>query len=209
MAGRRYDASEWLEFLTEAPRVDEGTQELKDEFTEAVDTLAEKHGAAVGMPEDYDSDRLYYLTFASLMGHGVGLWEGDEPWHEAFEKKVEGAVVNVPFGGATLSDLAEALDQSAKYETHRPSSHDLDEAVLILESEGPSGSSFEVMVSGPKWTGGVYHTGRKSRGDFEDWDDAVEAAVETEREIYYLDARGGITSVDSEGNEGEYWEPED
>jgi hypothetical protein len=92
--GREYEPEEWLAFLVETED-DEGVvyfhdlnfrdqtalESLQDAFEGRVNTLAEQHG--------YDADwHAAYLAYASVVGHGVGLWEGREPWHKAFEPVV-------------------------------------------------------------------------------------------------------------------------
>jgi hypothetical protein len=88
--GRRYETSEWVEFFTEPgnPRV--STKRLASKFSNAV---WRKFKAWTNDWADVDKDSLAYKTYASLVGEGVGLWDGDLFDADAgkqFEKVVKG-----------------------------------------------------------------------------------------------------------------------
>jgi len=99
--GRRYEANEWVEFLTEpgTPRV--STKRLATKFKNAVArTWSAWSTAREGYAVPVDKDMLAYKTYASIVGHGVGLWDGDlfpEETGDAFEAKVsaDSALVNL------------------------------------------------------------------------------------------------------------------
>ena len=90
--GRQYEASEWVEFFTEPGTPRAATKRLAKKFSNKV---SHKFDAWSTKREGYvlpvDADRLAYKTFASIVGHGVGLWDGDlfpEETGEAFEAEV-------------------------------------------------------------------------------------------------------------------------
>jgi hypothetical protein len=95
--GRRYEASEWVEFLTEpgTPRV--STKRRATKFKNAV---GRAFAAWAGHAAPVDMDMLAFKTFASIVGHGVGLWDGEvlpEAEGRAFERAVkrDSALVNL------------------------------------------------------------------------------------------------------------------
>jgi len=82
--GREYEYDEWLEFLTGSDDQPDYAKDTQAKFEVRVEMLVDKH-----LPDDEeypDLDEVSYLTYASLGGHGVGLWEGREDWHEDFEE---------------------------------------------------------------------------------------------------------------------------
>tara|TARA_R110002060_G_scaffold6084_4_gene9277 strand:+ start:2519 stop:2839 length:321 start_codon:yes stop_codon:yes gene_type:complete len=85
--GRQYEQDEWLEFLTGSDDQPDYAKKTQQKFEDRVEVLVDKH---LPDEEEYpDIQEVAYLSFASLAGHGIGLWEGREEWHEDFEKVVE------------------------------------------------------------------------------------------------------------------------
>ena len=85
--GRQYEYDEWLEFLTRSDDQPDYAKETQQNFEDRVEALVDKH-----LPDEEayaDIREVAYLSYASLGGHGIGLWEGREEWHEDFEKVVE------------------------------------------------------------------------------------------------------------------------
>ena len=85
--GRRYDATEWVAFFS-ADRPTAVGIRLGNMLRDRIEYLVDNK---FNLPDDAeypDLDSLTYLSYASLAGHGIGLWEADEPWHPAFEKVV-------------------------------------------------------------------------------------------------------------------------
>ena len=94
--GRRFRASEWVDFFAEG-NASEQTEDLGQEFSDLVWTeferWAEEWNAYARQnsvysrqqnPQDvsidvsdYNADRVAYNTYASFVGHGVGLWTGE------------------------------------------------------------------------------------------------------------------------------------
>jgi len=105
--GRRYGSSEWLEFLCDAdPRVDGAelsaeTVAMRDTFTRRIAEIA----AEVAPDEDIDDDDTACLAFASLVGHGFGLWEYRLHWHGALQERI--------LIGTALLRMAEDLEYAA------------------------------------------------------------------------------------------------
>ena len=83
--GQRYDYPEYIEFLYDID-YSQVPQKEKKAFEKEVDRVLQNSGL-----DDYvtDYDEIYYLTLASLAGHGVGLWEGREQWHLDLEKAIK------------------------------------------------------------------------------------------------------------------------
>jgi hypothetical protein len=85
--GRQYEQDEWLEFLTGSDDQPDYAKKTQKKFEARVEVLVDKH--LPGDAEYPDVQEVAYLAYASLGGHGVGLWEGREDWHEDFEAIVE------------------------------------------------------------------------------------------------------------------------
>jgi len=95
--GRNYEASEWVEFLTEPGTPRANTKRLATKFKNAV---GRAFAAWAGHAAPVDMDMLAFKTFASIVGHGVGLWDGEvlpEKEGLAFERVVKrnNALVNL------------------------------------------------------------------------------------------------------------------
>jgi hypothetical protein len=114
--GRHYGASEWVEFCTEP----EG--EVTPEMRRAAEAFTDKVRAAyhawdiqndVGV-DGIDMDAVAYRTYASLVGHGIGLWDGElfveagmsRDKADALGKKLDAAMKKNP----AISRLAHKLD---------------------------------------------------------------------------------------------------
>jgi len=85
--GREYEYDEWLEFLTGSDWQPKAAKRAQRQFEKRVEELVDAH-----LPEDAEypnMDEVAYLTYASLAGEGIGLWEGREDWHEDFHEVVK------------------------------------------------------------------------------------------------------------------------
>ena len=77
--GRRYGSSEWLEFFTEPQgEVTPQMRRMAAAFTDKVRAAyhawdLQNHVEIDGI----DMDEVAYRTYASLVGHGIGLWDGE------------------------------------------------------------------------------------------------------------------------------------
>jgi len=85
--GRRYDYDQYIEFLYEIDS-DQVPRFQKKAFEKEIDRVLYNSGYE-SLAEKEGLDEVYYLTLASLLGHGVGLWEDRKPWHKHFEKAVK------------------------------------------------------------------------------------------------------------------------
>ncbi len=84
--GRQYEYGEWLEFLMGNDDQPEAAKEAQEDFQARVEELVDLH-----LPDDQsypDLNEVSYLSFASLNGEGVGLWEKREEWHGPFDDVV-------------------------------------------------------------------------------------------------------------------------
>jgi hypothetical protein len=92
-AGRRYDDNEWVFFIHEDTGLEddqEGNREaekLRDQFEECIDNLCDKHDLSICY--DDGVSRVAFKAFASLAGHGTGLWDHDHEEARKLEKLVE------------------------------------------------------------------------------------------------------------------------
>lgn len=113
--GRRYGASEWLAFFTEPEgEVTSQMRQVADAFTDKV--RAAYHAWALqNAPEvEVDMDEVAYRTYASLVGHGIGLWDGElfvnaglsRDEADALGKKLDAAMKK----SAMISRMAHQLD---------------------------------------------------------------------------------------------------
>jgi hypothetical protein len=192
--GRRYETDEWLEFATGNDDLSDEAKQRQQEFELAIEEAADAFLLSQGylgsgsegeqldaLERDFDFDGLPYLAFQSLQGAGVGLWEGEEEWHEGFEKVV--------LKDKDLSSMAEELEQLAQ-ENLPPSDEDMEEAAVISYARG---GGYQASF----WGGEV--------GDFDSISKALDAlkkemdAVNYFPSIYIVNDRGNIDLVDLEG----------
>lgn len=88
-AGRRYDDDEWVFFIHEETGLEddrEGNREaerLKEKFEDCIDQLCDKHDLSICY--DDGVSRVAFKAYASLAGHGTGLWDHDHPEAEKLE----------------------------------------------------------------------------------------------------------------------------
>ena len=114
--GRRYAAQEWLEFFTEpegavTPQMRKEARALTDAARSAFHTWAAENGLG---DIEFDMDAVAYRTYASVVGHGIGLWDGelfvqaglDRDRADALGKKLDAAMKKNP----TIAKLAHKLD---------------------------------------------------------------------------------------------------
>lgn len=88
--GRQYEHDEWLEFLTGSDDQPDYAKKTQKKFEDRVNGLLNS-AVVTGIIsqdeyDDLDPKKVAMLTYASLGGHGIGLWEGEEDWHEDFEE---------------------------------------------------------------------------------------------------------------------------
>ena len=88
--GMHYDSAAneaWVAFFSADHPTDEGMR-LGRKFRDRIEYLVDNKFKLPDEASYPDLDTLAYLSYASHAGHGIGLWEADEPWHPAFEKVV-------------------------------------------------------------------------------------------------------------------------
>ncbi len=79
--GRRYEVSEWVDFFA-GGNASEQTKDLGRRFDEIVWPIFEAWfdtpmGRESGFEaDDFDHNDVAYRTYASMVGHGIGLWDG-------------------------------------------------------------------------------------------------------------------------------------
>lgn len=107
--GRRYESCEWVEFLTEPVEPSAATLALARRFEAAAWDLFTRwaEACAVEVDDDVTAPRLAFNTLCSIVGHGVGLWDG-ELLGEAEGRSFEAAAK----ADAALVRLAHDLDKS-------------------------------------------------------------------------------------------------
>ena len=92
-AGRRYDDNEWVFFIHEETGLEDdrkGYREaeiLREKFEECVERICDDNGLSIC--EDDGVSRVAFKAFASLIGHGTGLWDHDHPEADTLEKLVD------------------------------------------------------------------------------------------------------------------------
>jgi hypothetical protein len=96
--GRRYETSEWVEFFTEPGKPRVSTKRLASKFSNAV---WRKFNAWADDTSGVDKDSLAYKTYASIVGHGIGLWDGE-------------LFVNVGLSRYKADELGKKLDAAMK-----------------------------------------------------------------------------------------------
>lgn len=78
LEGRRYESAQWLEFECEpaqpTPELEEKAREFKKLALEFLGSYARVWSIDLS---NLDEDSFVWNAYASLVGHGVGLWEGD------------------------------------------------------------------------------------------------------------------------------------
>lgn len=114
--GRRYEASEWVEFFTEPEG--EVTPQMRREaaaFTDKVRAAYNAWAIENGIEDlGIDMDEAAYRAYASVVGHGIGLWDGElfvnaglsRAKADALGKKLDAAMKKNP----AISRLAHKLD---------------------------------------------------------------------------------------------------
>jgi hypothetical protein len=77
--GRRYEPSEWVEFLTEPAEPSPATLAIARRFEVEAWALFTRwaEACAVELDDDVTAPRLAFNTLCSIVGHGVGLWDGE------------------------------------------------------------------------------------------------------------------------------------
>jgi len=93
-AGRRYEADEWVFFHHEDhpevennPKLRKKAEELRDKFETLIDNLCDDHDLSICYDEGVSE--VAWRAFASLVGHGIGLWDMEHPEASRLEVLVE------------------------------------------------------------------------------------------------------------------------
>jgi len=101
--GRRYAAHQWVEFFTEPEG--EVTPQMRREAAAFTDKVREVYNAWAiqnGLDDlGIDMDEAAYRAYASVVGHGIGLWDGE-------------LFVNAGLSRAKADELGEKLDAVIK-----------------------------------------------------------------------------------------------
>jgi hypothetical protein len=92
-SGRRFDESEWVFFEhQDHPEIEENhydeAMRLQDKFEEALEKLCEKEDL-LEIIEFKGLSTIAFKAYASIVGHGTGLWDTDHPQAGALERAVE------------------------------------------------------------------------------------------------------------------------
>lgn len=91
-AGRRYDDDEWVFFIHEETGLEDdskGSREaerLREKFEDCVDALCDKHDLSICYDDGVST--IAWKAYASLVGHGTGLWDHEHEEAETLEKLV-------------------------------------------------------------------------------------------------------------------------
>ena len=107
-AGRRYDDDEWVFFIHEDTFLEddrEGHKQaeiLREKFEDCIEKICDDNGLSIC--DDFGLSHIAFKAYASLVGHGTGLW--DLPHSEA--DMLEGIVETDPKCGP-LSQAIENL----------------------------------------------------------------------------------------------------
>lgn len=114
--GRRYESSEWLAFFTEPEgEVTSQMRQSAEGFTDKVRAAYNAWALQNDLGDlDVDMDEVAYRTYASLVGHGIGLWDGElfvsaglsRAKADELGKKLDAAMKKNP----AISRLAHRLD---------------------------------------------------------------------------------------------------
>jgi hypothetical protein len=76
--GRRYESAQWLEFECEPATPTPELEDMAREFNHLVLEFLESYARTWSIDtSSLDADSFTWNAYASLVGHGVGLWEGD------------------------------------------------------------------------------------------------------------------------------------
>ena len=107
-AGRRYDDDEWVFFIHEGTGLEDDregkrtAERLRNKFEDCIYDICEKYGLSIC--DEYGVSHVAFKAYASLVGHGTGLW--DLPHSDA--DMLEGIVETDPECGP-LSQAIENL----------------------------------------------------------------------------------------------------
>lgn len=127
--GRRYEASEWLEFFVEPQgemndEIRAAGRALSEKANDVYDAWAESRSAKKTIGALLDEhvrpgrDEVAYRTYATIVGHGIGLWDG-----ELFTE------IGIPRAKADM--IAADLDRYVKSNAELSRlGHRLDEAIM-------------------------------------------------------------------------------
>lgn len=133
MSGRRYVAAEWVAFFAEPGEPSKALLQMAARFERACAAAWAAYPGTRGEDcntPDGDGDRpsdparLAYLTYASAVGHGIGLWEDDRGLvPEGQERELEQWMLGytppgrVDYAGnrPTIQRLANRLDEEIHY----------------------------------------------------------------------------------------------
>jgi len=114
--GRHYGAREWVEFFTEPEgEVTPQMRTVANDFTDRVRAAYNAWAIENGLGDlGIDMDEAAYRAYASVVGHGIGLWDGElfvnvglsRDKADELGKKLDAAMKKNP----ALSRLAHKLD---------------------------------------------------------------------------------------------------
>ena len=104
--GRRYGAREWVEFFTEPEgEVTPQMRTVANDFTDRVRAAYNAWAIENGLGDlGIDMDEAAYRAYGSVVGHGIGLWDGE--LFVNVGKKLDAAMKKNP----ALSRMARKLD---------------------------------------------------------------------------------------------------
>lgn len=125
--GRRYAASEWVEFFSEPGNVTQKMQTLSRRFTDAVRPAFHAWALENGLGDvEFDMNAVAYRAYASLVGHGIGLWDGE-------------ILVQAGLSRERADELAASLDAAMKASaTLSKLGHELDDLISMARERGES-----------------------------------------------------------------------
>lgn len=111
--GRRYEYSEWLDFECEGREPSERARELAEEFTKRAVAVATSYLRSQRGPDadpvlaGMKEDAFAWNAYASIVGHGVGLWEEDGD--TGLPGEIEGILDEVVKKDKKLRELADEI----------------------------------------------------------------------------------------------------
>ena len=105
--GNRYDAAEWVYFMSDPYEPTSDMIVLSRTFTKKVSDFVADWMEENGYEGEYDEDTLAFHTYGSIVGAGFGLWEGGVLGEEHSDK-VEAAIL----ADNTLTSIGQQIDDA-------------------------------------------------------------------------------------------------
>ena len=115
--GRQFEKHEWLEFECHPGKPTEDMRQIARDFTKRVVNLTDDWLVEHGKREligAADEDQLAWLAYASIVGHGVGLWEKEGS--TGLPGDVEGSLDTIVKNDQIASRMAHALSDMCSLE---------------------------------------------------------------------------------------------